>query len=154
MFMNLIRPRSLSVCHLHMGGPDADAMEWQALMSPRFELRLRHMGVRFTRSTSEADVVVVTGLLTRRNMDSVLARLALMPSPSALVTAGDCAINGGQWAKAGMPALSPYPLSHYADVNVSVPGDPCTPQALVAALVAAAQLQSHPGERLDQWEES
>jgi Ni,Fe-hydrogenase III small subunit len=151
MFANTARHNSLSVYHLHMGGPDADALEWQALLSPRFAPRLAQMGVTHASSTSTADVVVVTGLLTDRNLDAVLAELASMPSPSVLVVVGDCAINGGPWAKAHMASPSLHPLSYYADVQVSVPGDPPTPQALIAALSAAAQILAHPGERLSRW---
>jgi Ni,Fe-hydrogenase III small subunit len=61
-----------------------------------------------------------------------------MPQPSVLVAAGSAAINGGQWAKAGLPGLTAFPISHYADVQVTVPGDPPTPQAFVAGLSAAA----------------
>jgi Ni,Fe-hydrogenase III small subunit len=151
MFPNTARHNSLFVYHLHMGGPDADALEWQALLSPRFAPRLAQMGVAHVASASDADVVVVTGLLTERNLDPVLAELASMPSPSVVVALGDCAMNGSAWAKMSTSGLAPYPLSHYADVHVSVPGDPPGPQAIVAALSAAAQILAHPGERLSRW---
>src|SRR5438874_1231657 len=99
MYANTARHNSLSVYHLHMGGPDADAIEWQALLSPRFAPRLAQMGVTHVKSAGDADVVVVTGLLTERNLDSALTELASMPSPSVLVAVGDCAINGGSWSK-------------------------------------------------------
>ncbi len=151
MLPNSARHKSLYVYHLHMGGADADALEWRSLQAPRFFIRLRHMGVRFVGSAADADVVVATGLLTVRNMDSVLEQLAAMPSPSALVTAGDAAANGGIWAGADMPGLAPYPLSHYADVSLTVPGNPPTPQALLAALVAASRLINGPGEQPAAW---
>jgi Ni,Fe-hydrogenase III small subunit len=136
-----------------MGGPDADALEWRALLSPRFAPRLRHLGVEPVSVAAEADVVVLTGLLTERNLDAVLHELALVPSPSVLIAAGDAATNNSAWAKLDMPALSTYPLDHYVDVQVSVPGDPPTPQALIAALAAAAEMLSRPGERLPAWQE-
>ena len=138
MFGIAARRRSLFVYHLHMGGPDAAALEWDALLAPRFAQRLQQMGVVHVSNVSEADVVVVTGLLTARNLDTVLAELARMPSPSVLVSAGDAAINGGEWAKGHMPTLSRHALGYYAEVGVSVPGEPPTPQALIAALAAAA----------------
>jgi Ni,Fe-hydrogenase III small subunit len=147
------RQKSLFVYHLHMGGPNADALEWQALLSPRFDARLKHLGVSMARSAEEADVVVVTGLLTARNMDAVFAELARMPSPSVLIAAGDCAINGGVWARANMPGLAPHPLSHFAHVDISVPGDPPTPQALIASLAAASDLLAAPQERIPPWQD-
>jgi Ni,Fe-hydrogenase III small subunit len=136
-----------------MGGPDADAIEWRALMSPRFEGRLKGMGVRFVESALDADVMVVTGLLLSATLDDVLAEIAGLPTPAVLVAAGDNAINGGQWARLEMPGLDAHPLSHYADVQITVPGDPPTPQALIAALAAAAELIARPDEKLSGWTE-
>jgi membrane-bound hydrogenase subunit mbhJ len=153
MFASRARQKSLSVCHLHMGGPNGDALEWRALLAPRYEAKLKSMGVSFVTSVEDADVVAVTGLLTRGNLDAVLAELSGMPSPSVLVAAGDCAINGGAWAKLEMPGLEPYPLSHYADVHLTVPGSPPSPQALLEALAAAAHILTQPGERLSGWQD-
>jgi Ni,Fe-hydrogenase III small subunit len=70
-----------------------------------------------------------------------------------LVAAGDAAINGGSWAKLDLPLLAPYPIGHYADIQVTIPGSPPTPQALIAALAAAAEILSHPAERLSAWQD-
>ncbi len=135
MFANSLRRRALSVYLLHMGGPNGDALEWQSLFSSRFLPRLHKMGVTVAASSDEADVTLVTGVLTERNLDAVLEELARMPSSSTLVVVGDAAIDGGAWAES--PGLSEYPLSHYVDVQITVPGSPPTPQAMLAALIAA-----------------
>ena len=153
MFAGRARQKSLSVCHLHMGGPNGDALEWRALLAPRYEARLKSMGVSFVTSAEDADVVAVTGLLTRGNLDALLAELSRMPSPSVLIAAGDCAINGGSWAKLDMPGLEPHALSHYADVHLTIPGNPPPPQALIEALAVAANLLLQPGERLAGWQD-
>jgi membrane-bound hydrogenase subunit mbhJ len=153
MFTRNARQRSLFVYHLHMGGPDADAVEWRALLSSRFAPRLEQMGVRHVGSAPEADIVVLTGVVTEGNLDAVLAELAQVPLPSVLVAAGDAAANGAAWAKLELPRLSAHLLSHYADIQVSVPGAPPTPQALIAAIAAAAEALGRPGERIDTWEE-
>ena len=134
----MARRRSLGVYHLHMGGWNGDALEWEALLSPRFVPRLRKLGVGVVFSAAEADIILVTGLLTRQNLDAVLHEVASMPEPSAIVAAGDAAIDGGAWGLMELPGLNPYPLRHYAEVRITVPGSPPTPQALLAALVAAA----------------
>lgn len=153
MFTRSATLRSTAIYHLHMGGPDADAIEWRALMSPRFEGRLKGMGVRFVDSALDADVMVVTGLLLSATLDDVLAEVAGLPTPAVLVAAGDNAINGGHWARLEMPGLDAHPLSHYADVQITVPGDPPTSQALIAALAAAAELIARPDEKLRSWTE-
>lgn len=153
MFTRSATLRSTAIYHLHMGGPDADAIEWRALMSPRFEGRLKGMGMRFVDSALDADVMVVTGLLLSATLDDVLAEVAGLPTPAVLVAAGDNAINGGQWTRLEMPGLDAHPLSHYADVQITVPGDPPTSQALIAALAAAAELIARPDEKLRSWTE-
>ena len=140
MIAGTVRGRSLYVYHLHMGGADAAALEWQALRAPRFAQRLDQAGVKWVNSTAEADTVVATGLLTVRNLEAVLAELAGMPSPSVLIAAGDTALNGGIWSRLRMPGVLRHTLSYYADVQISVPGSPPTPQALLAAIAAAAVL--------------
>lgn len=146
MFADRARQRSLAVHHLHLGGPDAAAVEWRALLAPRFQVRLKQLSVRVVEAASEADVVMVTGLLTVRNLDRAMLELDAMPARSLLVAVGDAAIDGGIWARSAVPGLAPYPLSHYADVALTIPGNPPTPQALLEALGAAARLLSNSGE--------
>jgi Ni,Fe-hydrogenase III small subunit len=92
------------------------------------------MGARFVRSANEADVMLLTGLLLTRNLDATMREMASLPQPSAIFAVGDSAINGGQWAKLEMPGLAAYPLSHYVDLAFRVPGDPPTPQDIIAAI--------------------
>ena len=153
MFTDRARRRSISVYHLHLGGADAAALEWRALLAPRFQARLKQLGVCVVGAVQAADVVVVTGLLTARNLDRAMLELEAMPTPSVLVAAGDEAIDGGMWAASDVPGLAPYPLSHYADVSLLVPGSPPTPQALLEALDAAARLVANPNVSPDIAEE-
>ena len=132
--------------HLHLGGTDGDALEWRALLAPRFQARLKQLGVCVVGSAAEADVVIVTGLLTERNLDAAMLELDAMPAPSVLVAVGDAAVDGGIWARSAAPGLAPYPLSHYADVALMVPGSPPSPQALLEALGAASRLVANPGD--------
>jgi formate hydrogenlyase subunit 7 len=134
MFANFARQRSIAVYHLHMGGPDGDAAACDALCAPRFETRLGALGIYFVNSAAQADVMLVTGLLLARYLDSVLREIASLPQPSTLITVGDCAINGGQWAKLEMPGLSAHPLSYYADIPFHVPGDPPAPHDILNAI--------------------
>jgi Ni,Fe-hydrogenase III small subunit len=123
-----------------MGGWNGDALEWEALLSPRFLPRLLKLGVEIVATPQEANVLVVTGLLTLGNLDAVLQEIARMSQPSVLVAAGDAAIDGGIWARLDLPGLAPYPLSHYADVHITIPGNPPSPQALLVALTAESLL--------------
>jgi Ni,Fe-hydrogenase III small subunit len=134
------------VYHLHLGGADGDALEWRGLLAPRFQARLKQLGVCLVDSAAEADVVVVTGLLTARNLNVAMLELEAMPAPSVLVAVGDAAVDGGIWARSTAPGLAPYPLSHYADVALMVPGSPPSPQALLEALSAASRMVAGIGD--------
>ncbi len=130
---------------MHLGGADAPALEWRALFTPRYQARLKQLGVCLVDAASRGDVVVVTGVLTLRNLDSAMLELDAMPARSVLVAAGDAAIDGGIWARNDAPGLALYPLSHYVEVSLAVPGSPPTPQALLDALATAARLITNPG---------
>src|SRR5215211_651587 len=130
MFSGLVRRRSVGIYHLHMGGPDGDAAACESLLAPRFEVRLRDMGARFVRHAGEADVMLLTGLLLGRNLDDVLREIAMLPQPSCIVAVGNCAIDGGLWAKLEMPGLAAYSISHYVEVQFRVAGSPPTPQEI------------------------
>ena len=145
MFADRARRRSIAVYHLHLGGADAEALEWRALFAPRYQARLKQLGVCLVDAAAAADVVVVTGLLTLRNMDRAMLELDAMPARSVLVAVGDAAIDGGIWARSDVPGLALYPLSHYAEVALAVPGSPPTPQALLEALATAVRLVTNPG---------
>ncbi len=145
MVADRARQRSIAVYHLHLGGADAAALEWRALFAPRYQARLKQLGVCLVDAASRADVVVVTGLLTLRNLDNAMLELDAMPARSVLVAVGDAAIDGGIWARNDAPGLALYPLSHYAEVSLAVPGSPPTPQALLEALATAARLITNPG---------
>ncbi len=144
MFADRARKRSIAVYHLHLGGADAEALEWEALLAPRYQARLKQLGVCMVEAASVADVVVLTGLLTMRNLDRAMLELDSMPARSVLVAVGDPAIDGGIWARSEVPGLAPYPLSHYAEVSLRVPGSPPTPEALLDALATAAHLIANP----------
>lgn len=134
MYANFARQRSIAVYHLHMGGPDGDAAACAALGAPRFEARLAGLGIYFVQLAPQADVMLVTGLLLSRDIDHVLRQIASLPQPSTIITVGDCATNGGQWAKLDMPGLSAHPLSYYADIPFNVPGDPPPPHDILNAI--------------------
>ena len=134
MFRNRVRRRAIAIYHLHMGGPDGDAEACRTLSAPRYEERLNSIGARLVSTAAEADIILLTGLLLSRNLDPTLREIASLPQPSSVIAVGDSAIDGGQWARLEMPGLSPYPITHYVDILAGIPGDPPTPQDILAAL--------------------
>jgi Ni,Fe-hydrogenase III small subunit len=88
-------------------------------------------GVRLVASPRHADVLAVTGPVTR-NMATALRRTyKATPEPRVVVAVGDCAIGCGEFA-GGYGVQGP--VDSVVPVDVAVPGCPPTPDAIVAAL--------------------
>lgn len=77
-----------------------------------------------------ADLLIVAGSITRRQLPSILELYARMAPPRWVMAWGDCAISGGAYSNyATIPGLS-----RILPVDVVVPGCPPVPQALRRAL--------------------
>jgi Ni,Fe-hydrogenase III small subunit len=84
-------------------------------------------------SPRHADVLLVTGPVTR-NMREALARTYdATPSPKWVITCGDCALNGGVFA--GGPACLGG-VAQIVPVDLAIPGCPPTPLALIKGFLA------------------
>ncbi len=123
--------RSLAIRMVDAGSCNACELELNALGNPFYDLE--RFGLRIVASPRHADVLLVTGPVTR-NMASALRRTyEAMPAPKWVVAAGDCAICGGIFAESpaclgGAAAVVP--------VDLHIPGCPPTPTQLLAGLVA------------------
>lgn len=88
-------------------------------------------GVRLVASPRHADVLAVTGPVTR-NMATALRRTYnATPEPRLVVAVGDCAIDCGEFADG--PGVQ-GPVDTVVPVDIAVPGCPPTPDAIIAAL--------------------
>lgn len=98
---------------------------------------MHRLGCSFTEDPTQADLVLITGPLTVRSRDKVLASYAEVPDPKITVLVGVCPISGGvfrdSYAVSG-------PLDQYLPVHVNIPGCPPRPQAIVAGIAEAVGL--------------
>ncbi len=91
-------------------------------------------GVHFTASPRFADMLLVTGPVTR-NMEIALKRTYdSTPTPRLVVATGDCGCNGGVF---GESYASLGAVSNVIPVDVLVPGCPPTPTAILKGILAA-----------------
>jgi Ni,Fe-hydrogenase III small subunit len=94
---------------------------------------LERFGLRFVASPRHADVLLVTGPVTR-NMHEALERVwTAMPDPKYVVAIGDCAIDGGVFK--GSPAITGG-VDGVVPVDLVIRGCPPSPAALLDGLVA------------------
>ena len=94
---------------------------------------LERFGLRFVASPRHADVLLVTGPVTKNMREALLRTFDATPSPKWVVAAGACALDGGVFAGSyacvgGVSAVIP--------VDLHIPGCPPTPMALLAGLLA------------------
>ncbi len=123
--------RSLHIRHVDTGSDGAVEQEIAALMNPYYDMQ--RLGLFFTAAPRHADLLLVTGPVTRP-MEAPLRRTyEAMPEPRVVVAAGTDACSGGIWegpeVRGGVDRILP--------VDVYIPGDPPTPIALLHGLLLA-----------------
>jgi Ni,Fe-hydrogenase III small subunit len=123
--------RSLSIRQVDAGSCNGCELEINALSNAFYDLE--RFGLRFVASPRHADVLLVTGPVTRNMREALERTYAATPGPKWVVAAGDCALDGGVFAGSyavagGVGAVVP--------VDLHIPGCPPTPEALLLGLLA------------------
>jgi Ni,Fe-hydrogenase III small subunit len=124
--------RSLHVRHLDAGSCNGCDWEIAALLNPYHDLQ--RLGIDFVASPRHADLLLVTGIMTRNLEDAARRTYEAMPEPRLVVAVGACAITGGVFAGsyAGNDGIGDV-----LPVDVFVPGCPPRPEALIHGLLVA-----------------
>ncbi len=89
--------RSLSIRAVDAGSCNGCELEIHALNNAFYDLE--RFGLHFVASPRHADVLMVTGPVTRNMAEALQRTYAAMPSPKWVVSIGDCAIDGGCFKK-------------------------------------------------------
>jgi Ni,Fe-hydrogenase III small subunit len=119
----------LQLRHVDVGSCNGCEIEITSALAPHYDAG--RFGIRLVASPRHADGVLVTGVVTH-NMEGPLRRtLEALPRPSVVVACGDCAVNGGMFASAYGVSTA---LDRVVTPDVSIPGCPPHPDAIVAAL--------------------
>jgi len=123
--------RSLSIREVDAGSCNGCELEIHALNNAYYDLE--RFGLRFVASPRHADVLLVTGPVTR-NMRVALERTySAMPNPKWVVAVGDCARDGGCFA--GSYAVVGG-VGEVVPVDLHVPGCPPPPLEILRGLLA------------------
>jgi NADH-quinone oxidoreductase subunit B len=83
-------------------------------------------------SPRQADLMIVSGTVTKKMMPTIVRLYNQMPEPKYVVAMGACASGGGPF-KEGYNVVSG--VDNYVPVDVYIPGCPPTPQALLNGLI-------------------
>ena len=126
--------QALAIRQVDAGSCNACELEIHALSNPYYNLE--GLGIRFVASPRHADMLLVTGPVTR-NMEQALRRTyEAVPEPRLVVAVGDCAGCGGMFEEnyatcGGVAKILP--------VDVTVPGCPPPPLEILRGILAAVR---------------
>lgn len=124
--------RSLTIRHVDAGSCNGCELEIHAINNPIYNCE--RFGIQFTASPRFADMLLVTGPVTR-NMEIALRRTYnSTPSPKLVVAVGDCGCNGGIF---GESYASLGSIDKVIPVDVYIHGCPPTPAALLNGILRA-----------------
>ncbi len=121
--------RSLSIRHVDAGSCNGCELEIQMIGGIVYDLE--RFGLRFVASPRHADVLLVTGPVTRTMHPALLRTWQATPDPKWVVALGDCAIDGGVFK--GSYAISGG-VDAALEVDLLIRGRPPTPAAILEGL--------------------
>jgi Ni,Fe-hydrogenase III small subunit len=122
---------SLSIREIDAGSCNGCELEINALSNAFYDLE--RFGLRFVASPRHADVLLITGPVTKNMRDPLRKTYEAMPRPKWVVAAGDCAVDGGCFA--GSYAVVGA-ASQIIPVDLIVRGCPPSPASILQCLIS------------------
>ena len=129
--------RSLSIREVDAGSCNGCELEIHALNNAFYDLE--RFGLRFVASPRHADVLMVTGPVTKNMREALERTYKSTPDPKWVVAVGDCAANGGVFA--GSYAVAGG-VKDVIPVDLHIRGCPPRPLQLLQGLLALLEKQS------------
>ena len=131
---NLYGGRSLRIRAVDAGSTNGEEIELTALNNAYYDID--RFGLSFVASPRHADMLFVTGPVTRNLETALKTTYEAAPTPCIVVAVGDGAIDGGIWKDS-------YAVVGGADkvipVHIKIPGDPPSPTAILKGVLSALQ---------------
>jgi membrane-bound hydrogenase subunit mbhJ len=126
------RRRSAWLFHLNAGSCNGCDIELVACLTPRYDVE--QIGIRLEASPRHADVLCVSGPVTRNAREALETVYRQMAEPKVVVAIGSCPASCNVFA--GSPVVE-GPLEKIIPVDVFVPGCPPRPHAIIGGIAKA-----------------
>ena len=124
--------RALCIRHVDAGSCNGCELEIHALNNPYYNVE--GAGIRFVASPRHADMLLVTGPVSRHMAVALLRTYDATPDPKLVVAVGDCGCTGGIF---GEGYASCGRVANVIPVDVVVPGCPPSPTELLRGILTA-----------------
>ncbi len=124
--------RSLAIRHVDAGSCNACDFEMSAMLNPVYDIA--QYGIDFVASPRHADLLMVTGVVTRNLRSALEATLKATPTPRLVMAVGACACSGKVF---GDTYAQEGAVDKIVPVDIYVPGCPPRPQAILYGLLLA-----------------
>jgi len=124
--------RALCIRQVDAGSCNGCELEIHALGNPIYNVE--SLGIRFVASPRHADLLLVTGPVSRHMEVALLRTYDATPDPKLVVAVGDCGACGGMF---GTGYATMGPVSSVIPVDVIVPGCPPAPSRILAGILTA-----------------
>ncbi len=125
-----ILTRSLWVFHLSAGSCNNCDIEILDLLTPKHDVE--RFGIVLTGSIRHADVMLITGIVTRKNISRLKRIYDEAPRPILVAAIGTCPCTGNIF-RTGYQFAGP--LDKVIPVDVYIPGCPPKPEAMIDGVV-------------------
>src|SRR6187401_688230 len=122
--------RALCIRHVDAGSCNGCELEIGALANPYYNIE--GLGIRFVASPRHADLLLVTGPVSRHMREALRRTYDATPDPKLVVALGDCACTGGIF---GESYASCGKVSNVIPVDATVPGCPPPPVEILRAIL-------------------
>lgn len=123
---------SLAIRHVDAGSCNGCELEIHAVNNVYYNLE--GLGIKFVASPRHADLLLVTGPVSRHMEVALQRTYDATPDPKLVVAIGDCGCSGGIF---GESYASCGRVSNVIPVDVAVPGCPPTPAAIMQGILTA-----------------
>lgn len=124
--------RSLRIRHVDAGSTNAEEFELTATGNTFYDIE--RFGISFAASPRHADILTVSGPVTRNMEHALKTAYEMMPEPRMVIAVGDGACTGGIWKDSYAIAGA---VEDIIPVDLKIFGDPPSPRQFIEGLLSA-----------------